>query len=261
MRAHCRGAIFKMLSLKVITNASDTIGNAMAYVEGVAKSTRTYEVDQAVGQAVTSIAQKSLAAFIDTEARLSPKSLHHVYEWGRTGASLARLWTIKGEYKTGAIVLSSDFKQSRTYVPIKNGTTKRHKFTYKAEVMETGKPVRISAKNARALFFYSKDGTPVFIPRGRVITVKTPGGKEVRGAYQKTMFRFVNSSRLNSDMAKSNLFKEIERAQALAGNQMPKSVTGKSSRASFERIGETTASKHIKQVARTYQKAKRDVNG
>ena len=75
------------------------------------------------------------------------------------------------------------------------------------------------------------------------------------------MFRFINSSRLNSDMAKSNLFKEIEKAQALAGNQMPKSITGKSSKVSFERIGEATASKHIKQVARTYQKAKRDVNG
>lgn len=261
MKAHYRGAIFKMPSLKVITNASDTIGNAMAYVEGVAKSTRNYEVDQAVGQAVTAIAQKSLAAFIDTEARLSPKSLHHVYEWGQVGKPLGRLWTIRGEYKTGTIILSSDFKQSRTYVPIKNGTVRRHKFTYKAEVMETGKPVRITAKNARALFFYSKDGTPVFIPKGRIITVKTPGGKQVKNAYQKTMFRFINSTRLNMDMAKSSLFKEIEKAQALAGNQMPKSVAGKSSRNSFERIGEATASKHIKQVARTYQKAKRDVNG
>jgi hypothetical protein len=57
------------------------------------------------------------------------------------------------------------------------------------------------------------------------------------------------------------LFKEIERAQALAGMQMPRSVTGKQSRRSFQAIGEATASKHIRQVARSYEKAKRDVNG
>ncbi len=261
MKALYRGAIFRMPSLKVITNASDTIGNAMAYVEGVAKSTRTYEVDQAIGQSITVIAEKSLAAFIDTEARISPRSLHHVYEWNGVGKPLARLWKISGQYKTGSIILSSDFKQSRTYVPIKNGTTRRHKFTYKAEVMEKGQTVRITAKNARALFFYSNDGSPVFIPRGKFVTVRTPGGREVKNAYQKTMFRFINSTKLNMDVAKSSLFKEIERAQALAGNRLPKSVTGKLSRTSFERIGEVTASKHIRQVARTYQKANGDVNG
>ncbi len=250
-----------MPSLKVITNASDTIGNAMAYVEGVAKSTRTYEVDQAIGQAVTAIAEKSLAAFIDTEARLSPKSLHHVYEWGRVGTPLGRLWKVTGQYKAGAIVLSSEFKQSRTYVPIKNGTVRRHKFTYKADVMEKGQTVRITAKNAQALFFYSNDGTPVFIPKGRFVTVRTPGGREVKGAYQKTMFRFINSARLNADMAKSPLFKEIERAQALAGMQMPRSVAAKNSRRSFQSLGEANASKNIRQVARSYEKAKRDVNG
>lgn len=250
-----------MPSLKVITNASDTIANAMAYVEGVAKSTRTYEVDQAIGQAVTAIAEKSLTSFIDTEARLNPKSLHHVYEWGQIGKPLGRLWKVSGQYKSGSIILSSEFKQSRTYVPIKNGTVKRHKFIYKADVMEKGQTVRITAKNARALFFYSNDGSPVFIPRGKFVTVRTPGGKEVKNSYQKTMFRFINSARLNADMAKSSLFKEIERAQALAGTQMPKSVTSKASKSSFERIGEVTASKNIRQVARAYREANGDVNG
>lgn len=250
-----------MSSLRIDTNAQDIIRNVNGYIEGVAVAPRNRDTDNEIGRAVTTIAQKSLSKFIDSEARLSPQSLHHVYEWNQTGKPLGRLWKVSGAYKSGAIILSSEFRQSRTFVPIKNGTVRRSKFVYKAKVMEAGKPVRITAKSADALFFYSSSGEPVFIPKGRYVTVRTPGGRYVKGAYQKTLNRFVTSSRLMVDIAESGMVKRLEDAQALAGRQMPISVSGKNNSLSLRRFGETLSSRNIRQVARAYQYVNEDTNG
>jgi hypothetical protein len=234
--------------------------NVGAYVEGVAIAPRSFDIDKEIGQAITTIAKVSLAKFIDSEARLNPKSLHHVYEWGQTGKPLGRLWKIEGSYKAGSIVLSSDFRPSRTFSPNKYGS-RRSKFIFKAEVMEKGQPVRITARNAETLHFYSKDGDPVFIPKGKYVTVKTPGGKEVKGSYKKTLNRFLASSRLLVDIQESGIIGRIEAAQAMAGREMPAGVSGKASVRSFKRVAESNVSKHIRQVTRAYQYADEVTNG
>jgi len=247
-------------SLKIDSNALDTMRNVGAYIEGVAVATRSFDIDKEIGQAITTIAKVSLGKFIDSEARLSPKSLHHVYEWNQTGKPLGRLWKIDGTYKSGSIVLSSEFRPSKTFAPNKYGP-RRSKFIFKADVMEKGQPVRITARNAQALHFYSKDGDPVFIPKGKFVTVKTPGGKQVKGSYKKTMNRFLASSRLLVDIQESGILARIEAAQAMAGREMPAAVSGRASLGSFKRVAESNVSKHIRQVTRAYQYADEVTNG
>lgn len=239
--------------LNVQTNAADTVANTLAYISGVATAPMSFGLNEEIGRAITTIAGRSLAQFIDAEARLNPESMHHVYEWNQVGKPLGRLWKITGGYRSGMIVLSSEFRQSRTFVPIKNGTSRRSKFVYKAQVMEEGKSVRIKAKNAEALFFFSQSGEPVFIPRGRSVVVKTPGGKYVRGSYAKTLNRFLTSPRLMVDIAESGIVKRLEDAQGIAARQMPRTVAGKRSTTSFNRLAESNVSKHIRQVTRAYQ--------
>jgi hypothetical protein len=260
MRQQFRGAIFKMPSIKIKTNAVAAINNSMAYMQGVAEAPREAVINHEIGMAFASIAKRSLSSFIDQEARLSPASMHHVYEWGQLGKPTGRLWKIESTYKPGVIAINSDFRQSRTYVPLTPGTKRRHKFTFKAEVMEKGKPVTIRAKNASALFFYSKNGDPVFIPKSKSVVIKSPGGKFVKGAYAKTMRRFQTSARFLVDIEQSRILKRLELAQKAAGIDMPTSVSTGSTPSTFIKMAKGNSAKHINQVTRMY-KADGELNG
>ena len=96
---------------------------------------------------------------------------------------------------------------------------------------------------------------------GKYVTVKTPGGKQVKGSYRKTMNRFLASSRLLVDIQESGIIARIEAAQAMAGREMPAAVSGRVSTGSFKRIAESNVSKHIRQVTRAYQYADEVTNG
>ena len=249
-----------MPSIKIKTNAVVAINNSMAYMQGVAEAPKDAMVNHEIGKAFASIAKRSLSSFIDQEARLSPASMHHVYEWGQLGKPTGRLWKIESTYKPGVIAISSDFRQSRTYVPLTPGTKRRHKFTFKADVMEKGKPVTIKAKNANALFFYSKSGDPVFIPKSRSVVIKSPGGKFVKGAYAKTLRRFQGSARLLADIEQSGILKRLELAQKASGMDMPSSVATGSTPSTFIKMAKGNSARHINQVTRMY-KADGEING
>lgn len=259
MRQHYRGAIYRMPSISIKTNAVQAINNSLAYMQGVAKAPNNAIINHEIGSAFATIAKKSLSSFIDQEARLSPASMHHVYEWNQLGKPTGRLWKIESTYKPGVIAIRSDFRQSRTFVPLTPGTRRRHKFTFKADVMEKGKPVTIKAKNADALFFYSKSGDPVFIPKSRSVVIKSPGGKFVKGAYAKTLRRFQSSARFLADIEQSGILKRLELAQKAAGLEMPSgALTGTPS--TFVKMAEANTAKHINRVTRMY-KAEGEING
>lgn len=251
MKALYRGAIFRMPSLNIKTDASSIIENATSYIQGIAQAPNTPTVNNEIGMAITAIAHRSLSRFIDTEARLNPASMHHVYEWNQTGKPLGRLWKLNSTYKAGTISLSANFKQSRTFVPIKNGTVRRSKFVFKADVMEKGRSVRIAPKKAEVLFFYSKGGDPIFIPRGRSVIVKSPGGKQVKGSFGKTMDRFKISNNLNIDIEGSGIIKRLEMAQRSAASQTLLGLSG-SSKSSMAAAATVNTARHIRQVTRTY---------
>lgn len=122
--------------------------------------------------------------FIDSNARVNPDMLHHIYEWNQTGSPSARLYDIS--YTTSNLGLSfrSSFSQSTS---IKNGS--RTPFYDKARIMEEGIPVVIRPRVAQALAF-EENGEMVFTKSE--VRVDNPGGTEVQGGFEKVFDMFFN---------------------------------------------------------------------
>jgi hypothetical protein len=122
--------------------------------------------------------------FIDSNAKVNPQMLHHVYEWTMTGSPEARLYDIS--YTTSNLGLSfrSSFSQSKS---IKDGS--RTPFYDKARIMEEGIPVTIRPKVAQVLAF--EDNGETIFTQGPV-RVDNPGGTEVQGGFEKVFDMFFN---------------------------------------------------------------------
>jgi hypothetical protein len=110
-----------------------------------------------------------LKGYIDSNARVNPSILHHVYEWNKTGSPSGRLYDIGYTVSNLGLSFSSSFRQSTT---IQNGS--REPFYDKARVMEEGLPVTIIPKQAQALRF-TDNGEEVFTKTP--VTVLNPGGE------------------------------------------------------------------------------------
>ena len=60
---------------------------------------------------------KDFGEYIDAQARMKPKSLHHVYEWKQTGQDSARLFKLSKLSKDGlSFQIGYDFKLSKSNV-------------------------------------------------------------------------------------------------------------------------------------------------
>ena len=121
---------------------------------------------------------------IDSNARVNPEMLHHIYEWHQTGSPSARLYDIS--YTTSQLGLSfkSSFSQSTS---IKNGS--RTPFYDKARIMEEGIPVTIRPRLAQVLAF-EDNGEMVFTKNE--VRVDNPGGTAVEGGFEKVFDMFFN---------------------------------------------------------------------
>ena len=157
--------------------------------------------------------------FIDSNARVNPQMLHHVYEWTMTGSPEARLYDIS--YTTSNLGLSfrSSFSQSKS---IKDGS--RTPFYDKARIMEEGIPVTIRPKVAQVLAF-EDNGETVFT-RGPV-QVLNPGGTEVEGGFEKVFDMFFNKYFSQAFLRTSGIARYLENPQVYkkdmpAGKRMGK---------------------------------------
>lgn len=130
-----------------------------------------------LGQDVSFFAEE----FIDANARLSPQTLHHVYEWYSTGSPNARLFDIKYTVSNLGVSFISSFKQSTT---IQNGS--REPFRNKAEIMESGMTVTIEPRNSQVLRF-EDNGEIVYTKNA--VTVENPGGN-TEGQFEKVFDLF-----------------------------------------------------------------------
>ena len=158
---------------------------------------------------------KDFGLYIDAKARTSPKSLHHVYEWKKVGNLSARLFNLYTIDTPGiSFKLTYEFKPSKSFVP--NSTSKRkHVFINKAMIMEQGKPLIIRPRYAQRLVFQS-DGMTVFMPKGKSVTVKSPGGKAARNQFTLAYSRFFNSNLVSESIKKSGFQKIFNSASAKA---------------------------------------------
>ena len=123
-----------------------------------------------------------LEQYIDTNARVNPEALHHIYEWSKVGSPDARLYDINYTISNLGLSFVSTMKQSTS---IKDGSSVP--FYNKAKIMEEGTPVTIRPKKANALVFES-GGETVFT-KGEVV-VQSPGGTATTGSFQKTVNTF-----------------------------------------------------------------------
>ena len=163
--------------------------------------------------------------FIDSQARTRPQSLHHVYEWGKSGQSNSRLFKLNKIESTGlSFRLNYEFKPSRSSVPTKNRFQKsRYIFKNKAQIMENGMPIIIRPKSAERLVF-EIDGEAVFMPKGKSVTVKSPGGRASSNQFDLAYSRYF-SGPLVSNSIKTSGFQNLFGAKFERAMKVPSSIS------------------------------------
>lgn len=145
---------------------------------------------------------KDFGEYIDAKARTSPKSYHHVYEWGRIGDESARLFKINKVSTDGlSLRINYNLLDSKSFVPSSN-SKRKHVFVKKASVMESGKTVVISPKYSERLVF-DINGYTVFMPKGRSITVAKPGGVATKNSFLSSYKYFFTGQLVNMSIKKS----------------------------------------------------------
>lgn len=169
--------------------------------------------------------EKDFGQFIDSQARIKPKSLHHVYEWNKAGQATSRLFKINRLDAAGlSFKLNYELKLSKTSVPTKNRKQKsRYVFANKASVMEKGMPIVIKPKSAERLVF-EIDGQAVFMPKGQSVTVKSPGGRASTNQFDLAYSRYF-SGPLVSNSIKASGFQNIFGTQFEKAMKVPSSIT------------------------------------
>ena len=170
-----------MISAKVNdTQFFKDMQNIIAYSEGFIDGANRGKTKFLEGIGDTVI--ESLKQYIDSNARVDPKALQHVYEWYQSGSPSARLFDISYVVTNGGLSVNSTFKQSSS---IKDGS--KEPFYDKARIMEQGIPVTIKPKNSNVLVF-DENGEKIFTKNP--ITVSDPGGIEAQGSYQQAFENF-----------------------------------------------------------------------
>lgn len=141
-----------------------------------------------------------LKKYIDSNARVSPQTLHHVYEWYRVGSPSARLFDIDYTISNLGLSVNGTLTQSSS---IQNGSSVP--FYNKAKIMENGIPVVIKPKKASVLTF-TVDGEDVFT-KGPVL-VDNPGGQTQR-EFEKVFDSFMTKYFTQSFLKNSGILDNI----------------------------------------------------
>lgn len=167
---------------------------------------------------------KDFGEYIDAQARMKPKSLHHVYEWNKIATDSGRLFKLSTIGSSSlSFSIKYSFKTSKAAVPSKNSKQRRrYVFKDKAAIMEAGIPVVISPKSAERLVF-EMDGETVFMPKGASVTVKSPGGRASTNQFSLMYSRFFAGDLVNSSIKRSG-FNNIFNAKIAKALNVPSSI-------------------------------------
>lgn len=184
-----KGGLFK----KQMQNLIDY---SLGFVEGIEKGKTEFLKN--LGEGV----QEIIYDFIDASARVDSRSLHHVYEWYRTGSPDARLYNISYTVSHLGLSIKSNFSQSSS---VANGSSTP--FYDKAKVMESGMSISISPRRSRFLKFES-GGESVFTPNE--VLVSSAGGESTNGAFEKVFDSFFKNYFQQSFIQSSGLRRGFE---------------------------------------------------
>jgi hypothetical protein len=158
--------------------------------------------------------------FVDSNARVNPEMLHHIYEWNRTGSPAARLYDISFTTSNIGLSFKSSFRQSES---IQDGS--KTPFYDKARIIENGVAVTIRPKSSEVLAF-EEDGEMVFTKKP--IKVTNPGGVEAQGGFEKTMDIFFNKYFSQSFLRTSGVAQYLENPEVYKKNLRAGKARGRS---------------------------------
>lgn len=174
---------------------SNMIEYSLGFLEGVNGGKQVF-LEQLGKSAI-----EALKNYIDSNARVNPQALHHMYEWYQTGSPNARLFDIDYQIKGSGISINSTFRQSST---IQNGSNTP--FYDKARIMENGVSVVIRPKKSNMLVF-EVDGKEVFTKNP--VRVNNPGG-DVEGRFEMTFDTFFNQYFTQSFLRASGILDHLD---------------------------------------------------
>ena len=126
----------------------------------------------------------TLGKYIDAQARGNPGALHHVYEWGATGSSGARLFKMNAAASKSIITINGSFLPSSSI-----SDTATEPFVDKATIMENGIGITIEPRDSDFLAFEA-DGQTVFTMNA--VYIANPGGDGVAGSFGRVVEDFFN---------------------------------------------------------------------
>lgn len=169
------------------------------------------KVYERIANAGARIISKYFDAYVDHVARIDPYRYHHIYEFGRTGSSSARLF--KSIVKNGNI----SYSLTEAKVPNKDG----YPFPNKAFVMEAGEPILITPKRGEFLV-YDLNGELIVSKQSYV---EAPGGPFVGGAFAAIFDEFFNSNIPEKALKEFGFYDTIIKALESETAKMDKAVT------------------------------------
>ena len=203
----------KLNQSKLIKDLNNIVDYSLGFINGVQKGKSIFLNN--LGSSV----QYILEAFIDSNARSNPQTLHHVYEWYRTGSPDARLFDIRYTVSNVGLSFYSSFRQSTT---IKNGSSVP--FYNKAQIMENGIPVTIVPKRSSVLAF-EENGETVFTRSP--INVNNPGGAAAQNGFQNTVNLFFTRYFTQAFLRTSGLYDYFNNPKVYKKNLQKGRTSGK----------------------------------
>jgi hypothetical protein len=161
-----------------------------------------------------------LEQYIDANARVNPKALHHIYEWSKVGSPDARLYNINYTISNLGLSFVSSLKQSTS---IRDGSSVP--FYNKAKIMEEGTPVTIRPTRSNVLVF--EDGGETIFTKGEVV-IQSPGGIETTGSFEKVLDTFFNRYFTQAFLKTSGLYDHLQNPQVYKRNLSSGKSSGRS---------------------------------
>lgn len=163
-------------SKKINRKLKNSVSYSYGFLEGV-------DLNQIIfNKRLGEFTEVALGKYIDVQARMSPDSLHHIYEWGAVGNEGARLFKIQSHASKRVIHFEGNFLPSSS-----TSDTSSEPFTDKANIMENAIGVTISPRDSSVLAF-EDDGEMVFTMNE--IYIAHPGGDAVAGSFGRVVEDF-----------------------------------------------------------------------
>ena len=176
----------------------NTLDYSYGFIDGIEKNRLVFN------KKLSDIAAEALKKYIDTKARMSPDSLHHVYEWNMVGNPSGRLFEIDCQPTPTTISLVGKFLPSSSV-----SDTSDEPFVDKANIMENAIAIEIEPRMNNVLAFES-EGESVFTVNS--IYIANPGGDEVAGSFGRAVEDFFDFYFSTTLLQQSGLLKDLETA-------------------------------------------------